>query len=214
MASLPESSSSADSTCSRTSGRLDTWAVASTGLAVLASGSTAWMRSLVCGDSGGSDKPRRLIASAIRMPKPPEAATSVTRSPWGRRPGPSREAAWPTSSRLSTECTRSAPWRRKTASKTASEPGSAPVWEAAAAWPLSVAPIFSTITGLPASRAMASAANSRSASRQVSMQHRMTRVCGIPGQRGDAVGDIDVGLVAGGDEAAHAEAALGDVLHE
>jgi hypothetical protein len=90
----------------------------------------------------------------------------------------SKDAAWPMSISASTERTRNTPWRRKTASITASEPVSAPVWEAAACWPFSVEPIFNTMTGLPSSRARCRALISLAASRQVSMQHKMMRVSG------------------------------------
>lgn len=172
------SSSSAVSILSKMSGRLDICAEASTGLPVLAVGTASRMRAWVCGARGGKASPASLMASAIMMPKPPEAATSVTASLRGRRPGISSEAAWPMSIRASTDRTRSTPWRRKMASITASEPVSAPVCEAAAAWPFSVEPIFSTMTGLPCSRARRRASISLPACRQVSMQHRMMRVAG------------------------------------
>src|SRR5512134_3987027 len=53
-----------------------------------------------------------------------------------------------------------------------------PVCEAAAAFPTSDAPIFSTSTGLAAARACASAARNRDASPQASRQQMITRVAG------------------------------------
>ncbi|MNS89253.1 hypothetical protein D3C72_1232590 [compost metagenome] len=172
------SSSKAVSIFPRMSGRLDICADASTGLPVLAVGTASWMRCCVRRASAGRVIPASLMASAIMMPKPPEAATSVTASLRGSRFGISIDAAWPMSISASTERTRSTPWRRKTASMTASDPVSAPVCEAAACWPFSVEPIFNTMTGLPRWRARRSALISLVASRQVSMQHRMMCVSG------------------------------------
>ena len=160
------------------SGRLDIWAEASTGLFVPAVGTAARIRSCVCAASGGSVMPASDMASAIMMPKPPDAATSVTARVVGSRLGSSRLAAWLIWNRSSRLRTRNAPWRLNTASKTASDPASAPVCDAAAACPAVVAPILSITTGLRSRRAMSSAAVSLPASRQVSMQHKMRRVAG------------------------------------
>ena len=163
----------------RISGLLDICAVASTGFRGEAKGTTERMRRCVASSGVGNSSPAALAASASSTPKPPEAVSSTVRLPRGSR-SPSTAAAWPRSSSASTLGTRTAPARRNTASKTASDPASAPVCDAAAAWPASVAPIFSTITGLPARLAASRAATSRGASRQVSSTQRMTLVAASP----------------------------------
>ena len=149
-----------------------------------ASGTTDRMRAWVASASAGSDSPARRIASAISMPKPPEAASSVTRVALRQAVRHSSEAAWPMSSSFRR-------WhpQRPVATEDRVEhrvrAGERAGVRAAAAWPRSVAPIFSTITGLRCSRAMASASISRRALRQVSMQHRITRGRRVARQRGD-----------------------------
>ena len=138
------------------------------------SSASSWLRNASLKARSGT--PASAAASAAITPAPPPLVIRVRASSLPSSRLPDKRAS--VSAAMNRSCkvsTRSMPARRMAASKTMSEPASAPVCEAAACMPFPARPAFTTITGLLRAAARAADMNLRGDSID-SMYSRIERV--------------------------------------
>ena len=116
------------------------------GLAWLQNGGRAALRAASVSGLSGASWPPRVIRSSTAMTPGPPALVTIARA--GPRGGGCIDRISAMLKRSGMVVTRRTPARRKAASKTASDPASAPVCDAAALAPASCRPDFTTITCL------------------------------------------------------------------